>query len=293
MWVVLALVAALGGALTSLVLKHAVGHAGAVVSTVAFRLVAAVALTGIMVATSGWPEPTPAYWRVAALVILPEVAGILCLSLALRAGELSVVHPLLGLLPLFVVLGGAAFLDEIPTRAAAGGILLVTAGVYCVGLRTRGSLLEPFRALVRSKASWYAVGAAFFWSITTMLHKIGIAEIGPLPWAVTLTLGSGVALALALPFLQWQRRTIGLPERTGPWAALVVGAGLIFAVQLASLNLSLRLAQAGYVVALSSTSTLLATALGVLFLGERSAARNRIAGGLLVSGGAVLIALFG
>jgi uncharacterized membrane protein len=57
------------------------------------------------------------------------------------------------------------------------------------------------------------------------------------------------------------------------------------------LQLALRAAQASYVVAVTATSTPLATALGVALLGERTAARFRILGAALVSVGAVMIAL--
>jgi uncharacterized membrane protein len=59
------------------------------------------------------------------------------------------------------------------------------------------------------------------------------------------------------------------------------------------LHLSLRVAHAGYVIALTSTSILLSIAFGILLLGERSAARARVAGGVLVTAGAAMIALAG
>jgi uncharacterized membrane protein len=43
----------------------------------------------------------------------------------------------------------------------------------------------------------------------------------------------------------------------------------------------------------TSTGTLLAAALGIVVLRERAAARTRAAGAALVTGGAILIALFG
>jgi uncharacterized membrane protein len=74
---------------------------------------------------------------------------------------------------------------------------------------------------------------------------------------------------------------------------LVVLTGTTFAVQVAGLQLAFRLAQAGYVMAVASTSILIATALGIGLLGERSAARTRAGGALLVTGGAALIAMLG
>lgn len=293
MWVLLALAAAVGGAGTSFALKQAVSHGGAVVSTVAVRMVAGCLLLALVASVGGWPDAPPAYWRAAAMVIVPEVMGTVFLTLALRGGELSQVQPLSGLLPPLVMLGGIAFLGEVPTAAAAAGVALVAAGVYCVGLRPGASALEPLRALARSRASWYAVASACAWSVTTLIHKQGIAAVGPFPWGVTLAFGSALGVAAALPFLARRGGGVGLPERSGPWTAFVALAGVSFAVQQVGLHLALGVTQAGYVVAVTATSILMGTALGIVVLGERAAARTRAAGALLVSAGAAMIALFG
>jgi drug/metabolite transporter (DMT)-like permease len=294
MWILLSLVAACCSAGTSFSLKRAVEHGGAVVSTAAARLAAGVLLLGLIAAADAWHPLTAEYWTAVGLVLVPEVLGTIFLTLALRSGDLSLVQPILGLLPGLVMLGGVVFLHEIPSVQAGVGVLLVTAGVYFVGLQGGGSLLEPLRALGRSRASWFAVGAAVAWSLSTLVHKRGIAAVGPFPWAATLAFVSAVGLSAVLPVLA--RRTggeVGFPRRAMPWGRFVCAAGLTFALHQAGLHVSLRMAQAGYVIALTSCGTLVATALGIVVLGERAAARTRAAGALLVSCGAVLIALFG
>jgi drug/metabolite transporter (DMT)-like permease len=141
MWIVCALAAALGSAGTSFALKRSVEHAGAVVSTVTFRILAGLLLLCVVALTGGWPAMPPEYWRAAGWVLVPEVLGMLCLTLALRHGDLSLVQPLLGLLPPLVMLGGWLFLGEVPTTPAAAGVVLVTVGVYCIGLRPGASAL--------------------------------------------------------------------------------------------------------------------------------------------------------
>lgn len=294
MWILCALVAAVCSAATSFSLKRAVEHGGAVVSTFAARTVAGVLLVALIAATGAWHPLTPAYWRAVGLVLVPEVLGTIFLTLALRGGDLSLVQPILGLLPGLVMLGGVLVLGEVPTPQAGAGVLLVTLGVYFVGLQGGGSWLEPVRSLGRSRASWFAVGSAVAWSLSTLVHKAGIAAVGPFPWAATLAFVSAVGLGAVLPFLA--RRTngaLGWPEHAAPWSRFVCLAGLAFAVQQMGLHAALRMQQAGYVIAITSTGILVATALGIVVLGERAAARTRAAGALLVCAGAVLIALFG
>ena len=293
MWIILSLTAAFGAAGTSLVLKRAVEHGGVVVSTVVFRILAGLLLLVLALIFASDVSFTPTYWLAAALAIPPEVGGMLCLTMALRKGDLSLVQPILGLIPLLVMIGGIFVLSEIPAPLAAVGVVLVTTGVYFVGMTGRTSLFGPFRSLARSAASRYAMGAVIFWTMTSVIHKVGIAEVGPFPWAVTLILGSALLLTALLPILRRRLGTHIRPVRPAPWMRLMLLGGLIFAIQQVGLHMALQIAQAGYVVAVSSTSTFIATLIGVLILREGEASRHRIIGGTLVTLGAMLIALAG
>src|SRR3954469_2993648 len=201
MWIVLALIAAGAAAGTSLLLKRAVGLAGVVISTVAFRMVGGVLLVIATALTGPWPAGTPTFWRALAIVIPNEIGGMLCLSAALSLGEVSAVQPIMGFIPLFTMIGGALLFHEQPSALAMIGILFVVLGLYFVGLRKGHSALEPIRAFATSRASWIALLATLFWTVTSLTHKVGIAEVGPLPWATAMTLGSAVGLALALPVI--------------------------------------------------------------------------------------------
>ena len=291
MWILLALLAAAASAGTSILLKRAVGLAGVVVSTVAFRIVGGV-LLAIVMAAGPWPTATPTFWRALAIVIPNEIGGMLCLSLALSKGEVSAVQPLMGFIPLFTMVGGVIVLHEQPSALAVVGMLLVVVGLYFVGLQKGGSALEPLRALATSRASWYALLATLFWTVTSLTHKIGIGEVGPIPWATSLTLGSALALAIALPAIARTSGGLALPQRGAAWMLIVVLTGMCFAVQQYGLTNALRRSQTGYVLAVVSSSILIATMVGVLVLREQGGA-HRISGALLVSSGVALIAVFG
>jgi drug/metabolite transporter (DMT)-like permease len=292
MWIILALLAAAASAGTSLLLKRAVGLAGVVVSTVAVRTVGGVLLAIASVAGGPLPSPTPTFWRALALVIPNEIGGMLCLSIALSKGDVSVVQPIMGVIPLLTMAGGALFLHEQPSGLAVAGIVLVVMGLYFVGLPKGGSALEPIRAFSTSRASWYALLATLFWTVTSLTHKVGIAEVGPMPWATALTLGSAVALAVVLPVIARRRGGVGMPDQGAAWMRIITLCGVCFAVQQFGLHNALQRSQAGYVMAVVSTSILLATMVGVLVLREQGGL-HRISGALLVSSGVALIAVFG
>lgn len=280
---------AIGSATTSLTVKGAVAHRGALRSSIVFRTLAGLLLFAIVIAVGALHRPTPGYWRAVAMVLPPEAAGMACMSLSLRRGDLSRVQPVFGLLPVFVMVWGVLFLHEVPTAIAGLGIALVTLGVYCVGLQPGGRTLEPLLALGRDPASRYALLATVFWSLTTVLHKFGIAEVGPLMWGATVALGSGVVLGAALPFVRPMPNAATDFRR---WLLFCAVASVCFAIQQIGLQLALLTAQAGYVMAVSAVSTLMGAALGVFALGERGG-RTRLLGALLVTCGAALVALRG
>jgi uncharacterized membrane protein len=292
-WIALALLAAVSNAASNLTMKRAVGHGGVLTSTVAYRGIAGLVLAALT-AIVGWPELTAAYWRTVALVMPPECVGVVCMMIALRAGEFSEVQPIMGTVPLFVTLGGAAVLREVPTPAAALGVAVLTTGLYTVGLRAGEPWLQPLRSLARSRASWFALAAAVCFSITGVLHKVGIAEVGPFPWATTLSLGSAMALAVSLPVVRrWAAPGASDVGHDAAWVRLVLAAAGWFAVQQAGLQLALGATKAAYVISLTATSVVFSSILGILVLGERQAAAHRLLGAALVSTGAAMIALGG
>jgi len=289
-WVLFGLLTACGSAGTSLAIKRAVARGDPVLTTIGYRFVAGVLLAVVVVAVGALRPATPAYWRTLALLMTPEIGGMVLLALALRRGDVSHVQPMMGLLPIFVTVNGIIFDREVPTALAGLGIALVTLGIYTVGLRRDADLLEPLRALRRDRASWYAVLATVFWGFTPLLHKRGTAAVGPLMWSMSVALASSVVLALAVRVVRGPVQSARAGR--GRWLALVALTAIPFSLQVVTLQLALQRAQSGYVLALSSTSTLIATVLGILFLRERGGS-TRIPGAVLVTTGAALIALAG
>ncbi|MFL5561316.1 MAG: EamA family transporter [Gemmatimonadaceae bacterium] len=287
-WVWFALLSATGSAGTSLLLKRTVARGDVFVSTAGFRMISGVFIAAIVGALGAWSAPTPAYWRTLAVLMVPEIGGMVSMALALREGDISRVQPIMGMLPIFVTINGALFMHEVPTALAAAGIVLVAIGIYTVGLQRGASPVEPLRALGRDRGSWYAVMSAVFWSVTPFLHKVGTATVGPLMWAMSVSLASGLVLAVVLPL---QRRIAGgTPGARPGWTMLVVATAAPFTLQAVALQFALQRAQGGYVMAISSMSTLIATGLAVLLYHEGGGS-TRIPGAVLVTAGAALIAL--
>ncbi|PAP74951.1 DMT family transporter [Rubrivirga marina] len=293
MWIWLSLLSAVGAAGVGFALKRSLTCAGAVGATVAYRAVGGGLLLALVVG-AGLARPVGSDYVWAVAIAIPfELVGTVAFTLALREGELSLVSPLFGLLPVTVTLGAALALGEQPTAGALAGIGLVAVGVYVLGLGGARGLWEPLRALATHPAGRWAGVSVLAWSVTAVVHKIGIAASGAMPWAVTLALGSAVALLAAAPFLPRSLRTA--PEVASPtsWLGWTAAAGALYAVQQVGLQNALERAPAGYVIALSSVSILLGVVAGIVLLRERGAGRSRLGGAGLVTLGAALVAIYG
>jgi drug/metabolite transporter (DMT)-like permease len=293
MWIALTLLSSLGAAGVGLTLKPTLSLGDALTSTIAYRAVGGALLLGAA-AWTGLDGPAGmAYAKTVAVVIPFELVGTLAMTLALRSGNLSLVQPLFGVLPVVVMLGGAVLLGERPTGPALAGVGLVALGVYGLGLDGGGGPLAPLRAIAREPAGRWTMVAVAAWTVTTVGHKSGIAAVGALPWAATLALGSALSLTLAAPLLARHLREH--PRASAPrvrWGRWVAACGALYAVQQIGLQLALRDAPVGYVTALGATGILLAVAGGLAFLGEQ-VGRWRLGGAGLVTAGAVLVALYG
>ena len=220
---------------------------------------------------------------------------MLCLSLALSLGDVSVVQPIMGLIPLLTMAGGAFFLHELPSPIAVVGIVLVVTGLYFVGLRRGGSAWEPHprvrdvaRELVRTACRVVLDGDLV--DAQGRDRRGGSDAVGDHAHAgVRPRARRRAAVRRALGGAGSGSRS---REEVMPWLRVVALTSVCFAVQQFGLHNALRRSQAGYVMAVVSTSILIATTVGVLVLRERGGS-HRITGALLVSGGVALIAIFG
>lgn len=106
------------------------------------------------------------------------VCGHLYYLRSIRHSELSSAFPLLNISPVFLLLIAFVLLGERPSGIDLLGVFLLIIGTYILqsGLAKKG-LLEPFKALVRSKYSLFMVFAMIIFSFTSTMEK-GIVNAG-------------------------------------------------------------------------------------------------------------------
>jgi drug/metabolite transporter (DMT)-like permease len=219
-----------------------------------------------------WWSAEPSVWPYALASSLLETLYVIALVYAYRTTELSFVYPLTrGLAPVIVLGVSVAVLGHAVSASEIGGVLLVAAGVVLVrGPEGRGDARAVLVVLTIA-----ATVAAY-----TLVDRAGIHHAGALTYFVLVLAGPSL-LYPPIVGLGAVRHELGL----GSLVAAVANFGS-FTLGL----LALRHGPAAPVLAVRSTSIVIATALASRVLAER-VSRGRLAGSVLVFAGVALLAL--
>jgi drug/metabolite transporter (DMT)-like permease len=265
-----ALVLALGSAVLHAVWNLLLGRARDVQAATAatFLLSTAIALPFALV----WWNADASVWPWALASTLHEAVYVGALALAYRGAEVSFVYPLTrGLAPVLVLLFGVVALGHGVSAPEALGVVLVGVGVVGVrGVSAKGDA----RGLLL--VATLAVTIASY----TLVDRVGIGKAGALTYYVLTMAGPSIAY-LPLAGLRATRAELGLP---------VLGAALATLGSFVLGLLALRHGSAASVLAVRSTSVVVATALAARVLAE-PVSRLRLAGSIVVFAGIALLAL--
>jgi len=265
-----ALTLALGSAVLHAAWNLLLGRARDVQAATAatFLLSVAIALPFAI----AWWHADPSVWPWALASTLLEAVYVVALALAYRQAAVSFVYPLTrGLAPVAVLAFSVLALRHRVTAAEVAGVLLIAAGVVCVrGVagRTGATSLLLVATLATTIAAY------------TLVDRTGIQRAGALTYFV-LTLAGPCLIYPPLVGARAMRRELG----PSVLAAAVANLGS-FVLGL----LALRHGSAAAVLAVRSSSVVVATALAARFLAE-SVSRLRLAGSVLVFAGIALLAL--
>jgi drug/metabolite transporter (DMT)-like permease len=219
-----------------------------------------------------WWHADGSVWPYALASALLETVYVVALALAYRRSEVSFVYPATrGLAPVLVLGFAVLWLGRHASAVEVAGVLGVALGVVLV----RG-LGAPNDALALVLTGTLAATIAAY----TLVDRAGIHRAGALTYFV---------LTLALPCLVYPplvgaqaiRRELG-------WAVLAAGLANLGSFTLGLL--ALRHGSAAAVLAVRSSSVVIATVLAGRLLAEQ-VSRSRVAGSVLVFAGIALLAL--
>jgi len=228
-------------------------------------------------------------WLCLLLSGLLDTAYFVSVGKAFEEGDLSVVYPLArGAPPLLITLGGVLFLGERLTMWGLAGILLVTASLYLVNVRSRTDLLRPLRSL-RERPSQWALLASASVSIHSVIDKVGLRYVEPL------TYGYLTLLLILLSFTPYILLTKHRTHLTAEWRVSKLGIGVAGILILLTYFLALtaiRMSYVSYAGSVRSVNVIFGALLGALLLKEPYGA-VRVLASSLVFVGVLLIGVAG
>ena len=264
-----ALILALGSAVLHAAWNLLLGRAKDVQAAAAttFVISVAVALPFAVV----WWHTEPSVWPWALASSLLEVVYVIGLALAYRISEVSFVYPITrGLAPLLALAFAVFALGHGVSATEVAGVVCVALGV--VGVRGRPGHGDALALLL-------TVTIAVTIAAYTLVDRVGIQRAGALTYFV---------LTLALPCLVYPP-LVGIRAMRRELGASVAIAGVANLGSFSLGLLALRHGSAASVLAVRSTSVVIATVLAGRVLAER-VSQLRVAGSVLVFAGIVLLA---
>ncbi len=224
---------------------------------------------------NGRPGLPPEAWALAALSAAMELVYFIFLSTAYLRGELSTVYALArGTAPLLAVVVGVVLLGERLHPVAAGGVLLVLAGIWSVRRPSAATgVLLP------------ALATGVMIAAYTSLDRVGV-RLAP-PW-----LYAWILWLFAAILLGGYTRARGLTRRAPAelptlWTTVLVGALMTLAYFMVLIALSL--APLAVIAPVRESAIVLVTAWGIWRLRERQGAWLRMGGAVAIVIGIVLL----
>lgn len=179
---------------------------------------------------------TGAYWLPGLVDAAFGLAANLFFVAAVRRSPLSLMIPLLALVPVFTAFAGDVFLDEALTERQMIGGGLVIAGLFLLFVPPEGAQSPPafLKGLGREPGLKWMLATAACWSVTPVLDKIAVAEssvsLHGLLQLMSIVLATG-AWVMARQGLHGLR----IPAGAGrPLAGSAIAGGFAYLFQLAA-----------------------------------------------------------
>ena len=132
------------------------------------------------VTDSGFPESASTVLLIAAVSAVFFTLYHLCTARAYASleGDLSLTYPITTLAPIFIPIWAFAFLGNTFTITKVAGILISTAGTFCIQLKP-SSGRSRFRSIgFRNEAVHFALLASFLYSFGAISDKVGVNQGG-------------------------------------------------------------------------------------------------------------------
>lgn len=217
-----------------------------------------------------------------AVIVVANSLAFIAFIEAIDAGEISYVAPISKIVPAFVLPIEIVLLGEYLTPIQLFGVVLTTLAVYVANF-TGGSLLDPIRYALGSRAAGFALLSAALYAVGDVGRRVTLQELALPPELLVLGLLGGMVIVLSpLAARSWEGVGDDLPK--------FLAAGVLVAVAEHLTALAFSLVPASIASPIINTQAIVAVVFGGVLLREE-AFRTRLVAAVLAVVGVTLIAL--
>lgn len=203
---------------------------------------------------------------------------------ALEVSDISIITPLMALLPITVTIPAWIFLDEKISIIALFGILLVCFGAYILELNSKNkNWLTPFFKLTNDKGAQYVGLFLVIASVIPTIDKIGLSSSTPILWVTATHTGMSVLL-LSIASIKTSNISTDIQTNVKPLFVLGLFNTLLWIAQI----FAYQEMQVAYVQAIKRGSIFLSILAGYLFFNE-TRLKARMTGAVIILFGISLI----
>lgn len=277
--------AALFKAGKSISTKIGVTNAGEFVTSWSYRVVSFILFSIAIFGLGKFVIPSGSvFWIVLIFNSFAYATSTLLISKAFKVSDISVIAPLMALIPVVVSIPAWIVLGEDPSLIAGIGLISVTCGSYMLELRSDG-FLAPLKRIKDDRGAQYIGLMLLIVSVTPTLDKIGLSNSDPVVWVFYLHLGISIVLGLVMYLFEddWES---GLQSNWKVFVLIGVFNALIWVAQIFAYELT----YVAYVQGIKRASILISIIAGSLLFGEENI-RNRLIGGVFIFVGVLLIVI--
>lgn len=216
-----------------------------------------------------------------------EIITVFLYVEAIKTSPLNLTLPFLSLTPFFLTVIAYIIAKEKVSSEGLIGIILIVLGGYTLNLeKTRSSLIEPFKAILKEKGSALMLIVAFIYSFTSSLGKVAIEHSSPLFFGITYFL---VLTILSAPFGLWMgRKNLKdfITKRTY-WKLLI--PGFFYALMIIFHMLAMDLTKVAYMISVKRLSLIIGVIYGYILFKEEKFRQRLIGATIMLIGFVILV----
>ena len=261
----------------------------------------------LLSALRGFPSIGPDFFAAVAITSVLNIIGLSLIFKALSSSDLSLSVPMLSFTPAILIGTSYIILHEAPSMFGFAGICIIVSGSYVLNISEEHEhYLDPIKAMMRNRGSWYMLIVAFLFAISINFDKIALLNSDPF-FGMALTVTTiGIALLIITAYTRYTVskklhihssgdadgsviQVRAMPAKKFFLLTLLIG--VFVAIEAASVNVALTLQIVPYVIAIKRLSIIFMVLYGTLVFSEGDIGK-RVMGATLMVAGAIIILLF-